>query len=86
MKPEYAFFLALTTLIWCACEFSAGTKKDLRTGLSVSNKGFSFDDSYLAGPDNTRKADNKVPLNSTVAIVVEGIDHYVLKDGGRFPA
>lgn len=85
MKPQYAFFLALTALVWCACEFSAGTKKDLRTGLSVSNKGFSFDDSYLAGPDNTRKADNKVPLNSTVAIVVEGIDHYVLKDGRAFP-
>ncbi|HET7178846.1 MAG TPA: hypothetical protein VFI14_03940 [Chryseosolibacter sp.] len=85
MKPQPAFCLAFIALVWCSCEFSAGTKKDLRTGLSVSNKGFSFDDSYLVGPDNTRKADNKVPLNSTVAIVVQGIDHYVLKDGKAFP-
>jgi hypothetical protein len=85
MKPKRAFCLALIALVWCSCEFSAGTKKDLRTGLSVSNKGFSLEDSYLVGPDNTRKADNKVPLNSTVAIVVQGIDHYVLKDGKAFP-
>ncbi|HEX8040493.1 MAG TPA: hypothetical protein VF490_15145 [Chryseosolibacter sp.] len=85
MKAKPLLYLALGALVWCSCEFSAGKKKDFQTGLSVGNKGFSIGESYLVGPDNTRKADNKVPLNSTVAIVVEGIENYVLKDGKAYP-
>jgi hypothetical protein len=85
MNSKSALYLALSALVWCSCQFSAGKKKDLKTGLSVSNKGFSLDESYLVGPDNTRKADNQVPLNSTVAIVVEGVENYVLKAGKAYP-
>ena len=85
MKKITAFLLVLSALVWCSCEFSAGKKKDFNTGLSVSNDGFTLEESYLVGPDNTRKADNKVPLNSTVAIVVEGIENYELKDGKAYP-
>ncbi len=85
MKTKPVMYLALGALVWCSCEFSAGKKKDFQTGLSVSNKGFGIDESYLVGPDNTRKADNKIPLNSTVAIVVEGVENYVLKDGKAYP-
>jgi hypothetical protein len=85
MKTQTALFLVLSALIWCSCEFSVGKKKDFQTGLSVSNDGFTFDESYLVGPDNTRKADNKVPMNSTIAIVLEGIGNYELKDGKAYP-
>ena len=85
MKTQTALVLVLSALIWCSCEFSVGKKKDFQTGLSVSNDGFTFDESYLVGPDNTRKADNKVPMNSTIAIVLEGIGNYELKDGKAYP-
>lgn len=85
MKTQTVLFLALSALVWCSCEFSTGKKKDSNTGLSVSNDGFTFRESYLVGPDNTKKADNKVPLNSTVAIVIEGIENYAIKDGKAYP-
>lgn len=85
MKTQTVFLLALSTLVWSSCEFSAGTKKDFKTGLSVSNDGFTIRESYLVGPDNTRKADNKVPMNSTIAIVVEGIENYEISDGKAHP-
>lgn len=85
MKTLTSLFLALGTLVWCSCEFSAGKKKDFTTGLFVSNDGFTFDEAYLVGPDDTRKGDNKVPMNSTIAIVIEGIGNYEIKDGKAFP-
>ena len=85
MKKITAILFVLGALVWCSCEFSAGKKKDFNTGLSISNDGFTVEDSYLVGPDNTTKADNKVPLNSTVAIVLEGIGNYELKDGKAYP-
>ena len=85
MKTKPLFFIVVCSLVWSACEFSAGKKKDFQTGLSVSNAGFSIGESYLVGPDNTKKTDNKVPLNTTVAIVVEGIENYEVKDGMAYP-
>lgn len=85
MKTQMTLCLILCAFVWCSCEFSAGRKKDFQTGLSVSNDGFTVREGYLVGPDNTRKADNKVPINSTVAIVVEGVENYALKDGKAFP-
>ena len=85
MKTQTLFLAALCSMAWNACEFSAGKKKDFMTGLSVSNSGFSVDQSYLVGPDNTKKGDNKVPINTTVAIVLEGIENYEIKDGLAYP-
>lgn len=85
MKTTTSLLIALIALVWCACEFSAGKKKDFNTGLSVSNDGFTIGETYLVGPDNTRKGDNEVPFNSTIAIVIEGIENYELKDGKAFP-
>jgi hypothetical protein len=85
MKTQTLLCIAMCSLVWSACEFSAGKKKDFRTGLSISNAGFSIGDSYLVGPDNTKKTDNKVPINTTVAIVVEGIENYAVKDGMAYP-
>lgn len=85
MKRQTLFFFALCSLLWTSCNFSVGTKTDLQTGLSVSHEGFRIEESYLVGSDNTRKADNEVPLNGTVAIVLEGVENYVLKDGKAYP-
>ena len=85
MKTLTTLLIVVSTLTWCSCEFSSGVKKDFKTGLSVSNDGFSIDGTYLVGSDNIPKDDNEVPMNSTVAIVLEGIGNYELKDGKAFP-
>jgi hypothetical protein len=85
MKTIIPFIFVAGALAASSCEFSAGRKKDFNTGLSISNDGFKVGESYLVGADNTRKGDNVVPVNTTVAIVVEGIENYVLKDGKAFP-
>jgi len=68
-----------------SCNFSAGVKKDLANGLTYSYNGFTVEEAFLVGPDNTTLPSNKVPLNSQVAIVVQGIGNYVLKDDKAFP-
>jgi hypothetical protein len=67
-----------------ACSFSAGTKKDLVTGLSHSYHGFTVDEVLLVGPENTVVNSNKVALDSEIAIVAQGISNYELKDGKAF--
>lgn len=68
-----------------ACTFSAGVKKDLTTGLFYSNNGLSVSEVYFVGPDNTPLSSNKVAVGTTVAIVIQGIENYELKDGKAFP-
>lgn len=77
--------LALITLLVCSCNFSSGTKKDLNTGLSVSHNGFTINNAYLVGSDNTPKGNNQVNIGDKVAIVIDGIENYELKDGKAFP-
>jgi hypothetical protein len=76
--------IACTLVLW-ACNFSAGTKKDLATGLSYNYNGFSVDDVLLVGPDNMAMSTNQVQFNTTVAIVVQGLTNYELQDGKAFP-
>lgn len=85
MKTQTLFVIALCAFLPMSCNFSVGKKSDFQTGLSVSHEGFSIEESYLVGSDNTRKADNKVPVNGTVAIVLEGVENYALKDGKAYP-
>jgi len=77
-------YVALCCVV-TACNFSAGTKKDLISGLSVSYNGFTISEAVLVDAQNERKLNNEVDLNSTVAIVVQGIANYELKDGHAFP-
>ncbi len=39
----------------------------------------------LVGPDNTPMSSNEVVLNSQIAVVVEDLANYELKDGKVFP-
>lgn len=84
MKNSFYRFLGVA-LLCSACNFSAGTNKDLATGLSFSYNGFRVGQVGLIGPDNAIMTSNEVVLNSQIALVVEGLSNYELKDGKAFP-
>jgi predicted small secreted protein len=77
--------LLLSCVIFAACNFSIGVKKDLRTSLSYSYNGFIVHDVLLIDPVSKRMTDNKVQLNTRIAIIAIGINNYGLKDGKVFP-
>lgn len=77
-----ALFLGALVL---SCNFSAGTKKDLTTGLSFSYNGFSVEEVILVGQDNVAMSTNEVPLGTQVAIVIQGLSNYELKNDKAFP-
>lgn len=85
MKKIIVLLLATSALVWSACNFSAGTKKDLGTGLSYTYNGFTVEEVVLAGPDNLAMSNNEVLLGTQVAIVVQGLTNYTLKDDKAFP-
>lgn len=76
---------AMVCCVAVACNFSAGAKKDFMTGLSVTNNGFSLGEAVLVNDQNQKISTNEVELNKTVAIVVQDIQNYELKDGRAFP-
>ena len=79
------FIVLLSCLIFAGCNYSKGAKKDLLTGLSFSYNGFVVRDVLLIDPANKRMTDNKVQINSRIAIVALGLNNYGLKDGKVFP-
>ncbi len=80
------FYVFIGIALFCgACSFSAGTNKDFATGLSYSYNGFGVERVTLVGPDNVPMSNNEVVLNTKVAIVVEGLTHYELKNEKAFP-
>lgn len=86
MKRNFLLnFIGLSVLFLTACNFSAGTKKDLKTGLSMSYNGFSVDDVILTDAAGTQLSSNKIPLGSKFLIVANGVEHYTLKDGKAYP-
>lgn len=78
-------FILLSSLLLAGCNFSKGTKKDLRTGLSFTYNGFAVNDVLLINAANQRMTDNKVLLNTKVAIVAIGLANYEVKDGKAYP-
>ncbi len=76
---------ALTVIIFAGCHFSAGVKKDLKTGLSVSYNGFEVNEVYLADKAGKPLPNNKVFMDSTFSIIAKGVDNYKLKDGKAYP-
>ncbi len=83
-KINYLLFIAAAMLCG-ACNFSAGTNKDFATGLSYSYNGFGVEKVVLVGPDNAAMTSNEAVLNSQIAIVVQGLTNYTLKDDKAFP-
>ncbi|GAA3983055.1 hypothetical protein [Mucilaginibacter dorajii] len=87
-KPALVVLLApviLSSVMLTSCNFSKGTKRDLLTGLSFSYNGFIVQDVLLIDPANKRMTDNKVQINTRIAIVALGLNNYGLKDGKVFP-
>jgi hypothetical protein len=84
MKNSFYRFVGVA-LLCSACSFSAGTNKDLATGLSFSYSGFRVGQVALIGPDNAVMTNNEVVLNSQIVVIVEGLSNYELKDGKAFP-
>ncbi|WP_121812620.1 hypothetical protein [Mucilaginibacter kameinonensis] len=68
-----------------ACNFSKGVKKDFNTGLKFSYNGFGVNNVLLVDPANNAMRDNKVNLNTKIAIVAVGVANYGLKDGKAYP-
>lgn len=85
MKTLTYLLIAICSVTLLSCNFSAGTKKDFKTGLSHSYNGFTVEEVLLVGPDNTVMEDNKAQLNTKVAIAVQGLANYTLKDDKAFP-
>ncbi|MEO6980088.1 MAG: hypothetical protein ABI113_16985 [Mucilaginibacter sp.] len=85
MKKIIAVLLLANMLISAACNLSTGFKKDVSTGISFSYNGFRVKDVLLIDPADKRMTDNKVKLNTQIAIVALGINNYGLKDGKAFP-
>lgn len=85
MKTSSLLLSVCAALILTACNFSAGTNKDLRTGLSYSYNGFAVEKVLLVDSENSIKTDNEVVMNSKVAIAIEGLTNYTLKDNKAFP-
>jgi hypothetical protein len=85
MKNNYLLTLVIGCSILAGCNFSKGTKKDFRTGLSYNYNGFGVQDVILIDPANKAMTSNKVQLNTQIAISALGIHNYGLKDGKAFP-
>jgi predicted small secreted protein len=85
MTKQHIITLILSCVVFAGCNFSKGAKKDLRTGLSFNYNGFSVQDVILIDAANNRMTDNKVKLNTQIAIVALGVNNYALKDGKVFP-
>jgi len=80
-----ALIFSVVMLALAACNFSVGTNKDLKTGLSTYYNGFRVEEVFLANSAKQHLASNKVPLDSTFLIVANGVENYTLKDGKAYP-
>jgi hypothetical protein len=83
MKSAHCLIAIVAVIMLVSC--STGVNKDFSTGLSVSYDGLSMDKAYLVGGKDKAVDTDKVPLNSEVSIVVQGVGNYELKDGKAYP-
>ncbi|SEN56124.1 hypothetical protein SAMN05216436_11829 [bacterium A37T11] len=81
----YLSYLLFITLAISSCNFSAGIKKDLKTGLSFHYKGFRTNNVFLVDSANQKLNSNKIPFNAKIGFLVYGISKFSLKNGKIFP-
>lgn len=75
-KSISSFSFLISAFFFIGCEFSAGVKKDLNTGLSSGYKGLSADNIFLAGADDSPLENNEVALGSKVKIIADGVTNF----------
>ena len=85
MQTRLFFSAIFFSLLFNACSFSKGIKKDLNTGLSSSYNGFALEDIYFTDANSNRLSNNQIPLGSKLAIVATGVDYFKEADGKVFP-
>ena len=79
MKPNFLFFVIIVGMSSCA----AGIKKDLLTGLTVTNNGLSYENVYLSSDGKELKS-TTLGMGQKIVIQLEGVDGFQLKDGMAF--
>lgn len=85
-KQLTTLIIFCTVLIFLsACNFSVGTNKDLKTGLSISYNGFTVKEVYMTDQAGNRLSSNKIPLGSTMHVIANNVGGYTLKDGKAYP-
>jgi hypothetical protein len=75
-------------LIVCFIAFAmtscnTGVKKDLNSGLKITNNGLSYGETYLT-LDGQKTTDTEFPLNTNIFQIVNGISGFVDKDNFVF--
>ncbi|NJO03621.1 MAG: hypothetical protein HC880_19795 [Bacteroidia bacterium] len=92
MKNRLLIFSALfisSLLFACgggSISFSAGTKKDISTGLATSWKGLHVEDAYLMDLKTKERINsNEVTQGDEIAIVVTGVDNLTESEGKVAP-
>jgi hypothetical protein len=77
------FFLSVICSAFLFSSCNVGVKKDLVSGLNISNDGLSVEEAYLS-VDN-KKIKDAVPYGSTVTLTVTGVEGLIQKNGKVFP-
>jgi predicted small secreted protein len=85
MKKQITILSILTTLLFTACNFSKGVKKDLDNGLKTTWNGFAVDEVYFTDTSGSRLTSNKIALGKEVLITATGVENYTAKEGKVFP-
>lgn len=83
-KIAFVFPLVILFML-SACNFSAGIKQDLGTGLSIKYNGFVVDELTLVDSANQPMSNNIVKRSTEVAIVAKGLGNFALKDEKAYP-
>lgn len=81
MKTVFAFIAICFVAIAC----STGANKNFTTGMSYTYNGFRVGEAYLVNGQNQKSESNEVSVGETIAIVVEDIEGYELKESRAFP-
>jgi hypothetical protein len=77
-KAMFIILLCSNIFIYTGCNFSAGAKADLATGLATTYKGFSIEDAYVTIEDSTgetKLGTNEIPLGKVVNVRITGVDN-----------
>lgn len=82
---KYLWRLAVCCLVLCAaCNFSAGIKHDMKSGLTVTNTGLSFDN-YKLLCNGAAVADDEWRQGETMKVLLSGIKGFTSDRGRVFP-
>ncbi len=79
----FSFIFGLSVIIFFLGSCEAGIKKDLMTGLKVSNKDLSYMEAYV-NVDGKKTSGSEFPMNSILELHIEGVNGYTLTDGVVF--